>query len=135
MPNYAMINGKRSTHFYSSIPVHMQVRKQSADSSWKPSCGSCAVAPSGACFRKTRGTGIRSTNAFLVSASMRCGAICINISPTIRIWSKSYSTVRLCARILAPPERQKKWWARKPGARTQPGRVQYQDPCLRRCPG
>ena len=135
MPNYKTINGKRSTPFYNSIPGRMQVGKQNAGGLWKRFCGSCAAAPSGACFRKDMVTGTRSTNALRVGASMGCGQICINISPTIRIWSKSYSIVPLCERTLAPQGRQKKRWARKPIARAQPGRVQHQDPRQRRCVG
>jgi hypothetical protein len=135
MPNYVTINGKRSTHFYNSTPGPMPVRKGNAGNSWKLFCGSCAAAPNGAYFRKTRGTGIRSTNALRVGASSRCGQFFINILPTIRIRSKFYSTARSCARILARRERQKKWWAGRPGARALPGRIQHQDPRQRRCFG
>jgi transposase len=107
MPDYETINGKRSTHFYSSTPERMQDRQQNVGSSWRLFCGSCAAAHNGACFRKSRGTGIRSTNALRVGVRTRCGRICINISPMIRIWSKSCSTVALCERILAPQVLQK----------------------------
>ena len=135
MPDYETINGKRSTHFYSSTPERMQDRKQNVGSSWKLFCGSCAAARNGACFRKIRGTGIRSTNALRVGVSTRYGKICINILPMTRIWRIFYWTARSCERILAPRERQKKRWAGKPGTWAQPGRVQHQDPRQRRCAG
>jgi len=133
MPNYEMINGRRSTHFYRATRGPMLGRKQSAGNSWKLSCGSCAVGPSDDCFRKTRGTGTAFTNALRAGANTRYGKICINISPMTQIWKIFCWTARSCERILAPLERQKKRWARKPGARAQPGRIQHQDPRQCRC--
>lgn len=135
MPNCVTINGKGSTHFYSSTPGPMQVMKLTADSSSKPSCGFCEAEPNGDCFRKNMGTGIVSTNALRVGVSTRCGKICINILPMTRIWRIFYWTAPSCERILAPQERQKKRRAGKPGPRAQSGRVQHQDPRQCRCPG
>jgi hypothetical protein len=102
-----MINGRRSTYFYSSILERMLGRKQNAASSWKQFCGFCAAARSDACFWKTRETGTQSTNGLRGGANTVCGKICISTLPMIRIWSKSYSTVPLCERILARQGRKK----------------------------
>jgi len=60
---------------------------------------------------------------------------CINILPMTRIWRIFCWIAPSYEHIPVPLELQKKWRAGKPGARTQPGRVQHQDPRQRRCPG
>ena len=135
MPNCVTINGKRSTHFYSTTPEPMLVRKQTAGSSLKPSCGSCAAEPNGDCFLKNTATGTVFTNALPAGATTRCGKICINILPMTRIWRISCWTAPSCERIPALRELQKKGWAGAPGTRAQPRWVQHQDPRQRRCPG
>lgn len=135
MPNCMTTNGKRSTHICNTIPGLMRAKMPNAGSSLKPSCGSCAAELNGVCFPKNTVTGTASTSVLPVGATTRYGKICINISPMIRIWRISCWTARLYEHILVPLELQKKWRAGKPGARTQPGRLQHQDPRQLRCPG
>ena len=141
MPQCVTINGKRSTHFYSIILGHMLAMKLNADSSSKPSCGSCPAEPNGACFPKNTATGTASTSALPAGATTRYGKMCINILPLTRTWRISCWTAPSYEPIPVPLELQKKWRTGKPGARTQPGwvhplsRVQRHDTRQCRCLG
>jgi hypothetical protein len=135
MPNYVTINGKRSTHICNTIPGLMPAMMLNADSSSKPSCGSCAAEPNGGCFPRNSANGTASTNALPVGATTKYGKICINILPMTRIWRISCWTAPSYEHIPVPLELQKKWRAGKPSARTQPRWVQHQDPRQRRCSG
>ena len=125
------INGRNSSHSCKNTLVPMRGKKDSVDVSLRQFTGFCAPVPSGVNFPTILASGTVSSSAAHAGKRTVFGPICSTSSPKTQTWQRSCPTALLYAPICAQQAGQKKGTPARTVPRSEPVRIQQQDPSPR----